>query len=226
MIKGQVWDLSGNELIGAHAYNVTKHYGTFTDASGIFFLVMTPGDSLRVSMIGFKPFKMRIPSALSAQSYKLDVTLIGDTIILKTAEIRAYPATYAEFKREFLKLRVPEESVLNRTIMPNIDYGSKYALPEGGGLLLPGPIGLLYNTFSKEGKELKKMNVILTRNRLRDELLAIVSRNVLEKEFGLKSDEEIDEMMKHCGITKEFLKSNSDYLIINHILQCYKRKNQ
>lgn len=219
IIKGQVWDLSGNELVGAHAYNNTRHYGTFTDIDGIFFMVVVPGDSLRVSMIGFKPYKMKIPARLNANSYKLDVTLLADTILLKTAEIKPYPATYAELKKEFLKLKVPEEKILPKIIMPSDPTLNQYANP-GGGVLLPGPIGLLYNTFSKEAKELKKMNVILAQNSLRDKLLSIISRTTLEKKFGIKTDDEIDEMMKSCGITSEYLSQNREYIVIQKLINC------
>jgi hypothetical protein len=222
MIKGQVWDLTGENLVGAHAYNSTRHYGTFTDIDGIFFLVMVPGDSMRVSMIGYKPYKMKIPDKLSADSYKLDITLVGDTIILRTAEIRPYPATYAELRQEFMKLRAPEEKILDRITMPDINYGSKYTNPDGGGIVLPGPLSLLYNTFSKEAKELKKMNKILAEDRLREDIISIISRRTLETEFGIKTDEQIDVMIKRCNLTPEFIRGRSHYDIIKYIMQCYK----
>ncbi len=221
MIKGQVWVISGNELVGAHAYNKTRHYGTFTDINGIFFLVMIPGDSLQVTMVGYKPYRMKVPHRLTADSYKLDITLIGDTLVLKTAEIKPYPATYAELKKEFIKLRVPEEKILQRIQLPEVNYRSKYANPDGtGGLLLPGPFSLLYNAFSKEGKELKKMNTILSANRIREQLLNVLSRQTLEKRFGLKTDDEIDAMMKRCGITTEFLLHTPEYKIVEFIIDC------
>lgn len=224
MLKGQVWDLTGENLVGAHAYNSTRHYGTFTDINGIFLLVMVPGDSLKISMIGYKPYKMKIPRNLSADSYKLDVTLMGDTIILKTAEIKPYPATYAEFRREFLQLKAPDEKILDRTRIPQINYGSKYANPNGGGIVLPGPFTALYNVFSKEAKELKKMNKILEVDNFREEIVSIIGRNVLEKKLGIKTEEQIDAMIQKCGLTPEFLKGRTHYDIIQYILLCYNRK--
>lgn len=222
MIKGKVWDLSGQKLVGAHAYNSTRHYGTFTDIEGLFFLVMVPGDSLRISMVGYKPYRMRIPSTLTADNYRLDVTLLADTLMLKTAEISAYPLTYADLKREFTRLKLPEAYIKERWMIPNINYGSKYTNPDGGGLLLPGPFSLLYNTFSKEAKELRKMNTILEHNRLREDFLKIIPREMLEKKLGIKTDDEIDELMTHCGITADFLRLRRDYDIINHVMRCGK----
>ncbi len=223
MIKGQVWDLSGQELVGAHAYNKTRHYGTFTDKNGIFFLVTNPGDSLQVTMVGYKPYKMRIPDRLSADTYKLDVTLIGDTLLLRTAEIKPYPLTYAELKEEFIRLKVPEEKILERIQMPSEVYRSKYSNPDGG-LMIPGPFTALYMAFSREGKELKKMNAILTKDRLREKLIDIVSREILDRKFNLKTDSQIDEMIQRCGLTEEFLMRNSGYEVIRHIIRCTHRQ--
>jgi hypothetical protein len=223
MIKGQVWDLTGDELVGAHAYNNTRHYGTFTNIDGIFFLVMVPGDTLTVSMIGYKNYTMRVPTRLSASNYKLDVTLLADTILLREAVIKPYPATYAEFKKEFLALEVPEELIIDRIIMPTEGYGSKYTLP-GGGISLPGPFSLLYNSFSKEAKELKKMNKILARDHTRELLISKISRDMLMKQFGLKSDDDIDEMIINCGLTTEILEETSDYNIIRFVMECLQQK--
>lgn len=224
MIKGQVWDLSGDELVGAHAYNMTRHYGTFTNIDGIFFLVMVPGDTLRVSMVGYKEYKMKIPARLSASSYKLDVTLLADTILLKEAVIKPFPATYIEFKKEFLALKLPEELIIDRITMPSEGYGSKYTMP-GGGISLPGPFSLLYNSFSKEAKELKKMNKILARDRTRDLLVAKLPREILLKQFGIKNDDDIDKLISDCGLTTEILEETNDYSIIQYVMQCLKQRN-
>mgnify|MGYP000951243836 FL=1 len=224
LIKGQVWDFTGEQLVGAHAFNKTRHYGTFTDRDGIFFLVMNPGDSLQVTMVGYKPYKMKIPQKLSADTYKLDVTLMGDTIMLKSAEIKPYPETYAELKQQFVKLKVPEEKILDRITLPNEIYRSKYANPDGTGLVIGGPITALYMAFSREGKELKKMSTIMASDRLREKLLSIISREVLEKKFALKSDQQIDDMIQNCNITEEFLQRNSGYEVIRFIMRCTGRK--
>ncbi|MFH1119668.1 MAG: carboxypeptidase-like regulatory domain-containing protein [Bacteroidota bacterium] len=148
MISGQVWNLRGEELVGAHALNVTRKYGTFTDVNGKFFLVLAERDSLKVSMIGYKPFYMHIPTGLTAQSYTLSITLVSDTLLLNEATIRPYPATYREFRQEFLTLNLPEEAAIKRLQLPTEPFRRKFESPDGG-LLLPGPFTLLYNAFSK-----------------------------------------------------------------------------
>ncbi|MHC1774151.1 MAG: carboxypeptidase-like regulatory domain-containing protein [Lentimicrobium sp.] len=219
MIKGTVWDLQGEELVGAHALNVTKKYGTFTDVKGNFFLVLAEKDSLKVSMIGYKPYYMSVPSGLTAQSYTLNITLVSDTLMLNTATIRPYPATYREFRQEFLTLNLPEEDALKRLQLPTDPIRSKYTTPEGY-LALPGPFTLLYNAFSKEAKELKKMQAINTKIELRKKLLSIIAREVLEHRFDMKTDDDIDDFIIYCGLSKEYLASTPHYIIARRVSAC------
>jgi hypothetical protein len=219
LINGQVWNLKGEKLVGAHALNYTKKYGTFTDAQGKFFIVLEERDSLKVSMVGYKPYYMQVPVGMSAQSYSLNVTLVADTLILEPAIIRPYPATYREFKQEFLTLRVPEEALANRLLMPTKPFRKNYESP-GGGLLLPGPFTLLYNAFSKEAKELRKMQAIMENENLRNALLAIISREVLLYRYGCKTDYDIDELIFYCGITSDYLSSTPHYLIARKVNTC------
>jgi len=225
LINGKVWDLKGESLVGAHALNTSRNYGTFTDSEGKFFLVMATQDSLKVSMIGYKPFYFKIPVGLSAQSYSLNVTLVADTMLLQTATIRPYPLTYREFRQEFLALELPEEAALKRLQLPNEPFRSKYTTPEGY-LALPGPVSLLYNAFSKEAKELRKLQAIREKENLRNKLLSIIALEVLLYRYGVETTDDIDELIYMCGITKDYLNSTPHYLIARRISACgYTFKN-
>lgn len=225
LINGKVWNLKGESLVGAHALNTTRNYGTFTDSEGKFFLVMATQDSLKVSMIGYKPFYFKIPVGLSAQSYSINVTLVSDTMLLKEATIRPYPLTYREFRQEFISLNLPEEAALKRLQLPTEPYRSKYTTPEGY-LALPGPVSLLYNAFSKEAKELRKLQAIREQENLRNKLLSIIALEVLLYRYGCETTDDIDALIFMCGITKDYLNSTPHYLIARRISACgYTFKN-
>lgn len=219
MINGHVWNLKGEQLVGAHAMNVTRHYGTFSDAKGSFFIVLAENDSLKVSMIGYKPYYMKIPRNLTASSYSLNVTLVADTLMLQETTIRPYPATYREFRQEFLTLKTPELAAIERLQLPTDPFRRSYQNPEGG-LLLPGPFTLLYNAFSKEAKELRKMQAINDKIELRNHLLGIIAREIFVHRFGCETDDDIDELIFICGITKEYLDTTPHYLIARRVNAC------
>ncbi|MDY0102281.1 MAG: hypothetical protein RBS07_05045 [Lentimicrobium sp.] len=219
MVQGSVYNLKGELLVGAHARNLSRGYGTFTDYSGRFSLVLAQNDTLKVSMIGYKPFFLKIPDKLNSLNYSLKVTLLADTIIISGPEIRPYPATYPEFRKEFIALRTPEEIMHKKLGLPLAPFRKRYENP-GGGLLLPGPISLLYNTFSKEAKQLKKMEAIYKKDNLRASFLKIISEEILYLRYGCKNDEDIDELIAYCGIDETYLNNVPSYFIAQYLDKC------
>ncbi|MBW6489772.1 MAG: carboxypeptidase-like regulatory domain-containing protein [Lentimicrobium sp.] len=225
MIKGTVYNLRGELLVGAHAHNISKSYGTFTDFSGTFSLIMAGKDSLKVSMVGYKPFFFRIPQNLNSLNYSLKITLLNDTLIITGPEIRPYPATYQDFRQEFITMRTPAEKIVKQMNLPTQPYRRKYENPDGG-LLLPGPISLLYDNFSKEAKQKKKMAAIMSKTELRNKFLEIISAETLKIRYNCQSDEDIDNLLMTCGISKELLMSLPHYIIADRVDKCGKNWQQ
>lgn len=219
VVNGAVYNLKGESLVGAHARNLSRSYGTFTDYSGKFSLVLAQNDSLKVSMIGYKPFYLKIPDKLNSLNYSLKVTLLADTIIITGPEIRPYPATYPEFRKEFVALRTPEELMHKKLGLPLAPFRKRYENP-GGGLLLPGPVSLLYDIFSKEAKQRKKMEAIYAKNNLRANFLKIISEEILYLRYGCKDNEDIDELLAYCGIDDAYLQSVPSYFIAEYLDKC------
>lgn len=223
MLKGSVRNLQGEALTGAHVRNTTRFYGTFTDYQGDFSLVLAKNDSLRVTVIGYKPYNFRIPANLTSLNYSIKITLFEDTLSISGPVIRAYPATYAEFRREFIELKTPEEELAKKLNLPSEPFRRRYENPEGG-ILLPGPFSLLYDNFSKEARQLKKMAAINERNKLRNEFLKILSPEVLSHRYGLKGDEEIDALLRRCNITLQMIEQLPGYRIVELVRQCLREK--
>ena len=210
MIRGAVFNMKGEALSGAHTRNISRNYGTFTDADGSFTIIMASRDSLKVSMIGYKPYKMVIPANLDAQSYRLKVTLIVDTIQLKSVEIRPYPLTYSEFRKEFVEKESPEEKYFERTRIPKIT----------GPYIIGGPISFFYDRYSKEAKELKKMAAIFATITLRENFLKVISPDVLRLRYNCIEDEDIDDLIRFCGISEALLSSLPQTAIASRIDLC------
>jgi len=219
MVKGSVFNLRGESLVGAHAINLTRKYGTFTDFSGHFSLILAKNDSLKVSMIGYKPFILKIPENLNALNYSLNITLLTDTLIISGPDIRPYPATYAEFRQEFITMQTPEEKIIKAMNLPTEPFRRRYENPEGG-LLLPGPFSLIYDNFSKEAKQKKKMAAIYSKNNLRSEFLKIILLETLIIRYQCETDDDVDDLLQFCGIDLEMLKSTPHYIIAKRIDEC------
>jgi hypothetical protein len=210
MIRGAVFNMKGEALSGAHTRNISRNYGTFTDNDGNFTIIMASHDSLKVSMIGYKPYKMVIPTKLEAQSYRLKITLITDTIQLKSVEIKPYPLTYSEFRKEFVEVESPVEQYFERTKMPKTT----------GPLIIGGPINFFYSRYSKQAKELKKMAAIFATIALRENFLKVISPDVLRLRYNCIENEDIDDLIRFCGISEALLSSLPPTAIASRIDSC------
>ncbi len=225
LLKGSVLNVKGEALVGAHARSMQRNYGTFTDFRGAFSLVLARNDTLKVTMVGYKAFLFRIPANLSGLNYSLKITLFEDTLMIAGAEIRPYPLTYPEFRQAFIAMKTPEENAIKKLNLPAEPFRRKYENPEGG-LLLPGPFSLLYDNFSKEAKQRRKMAEILKRDALRSDFLNIISSSVLSHRFGISTDAEIDELIRNCGISRELLDNIPHYTLILMVENCVAGMNK
>lgn len=228
MIKGTVYNLKGETLPGANAVNISRNYGTFTDYGGKFTLILAKKDTLKVSMVGFKPFIFRVPEKLQGLNYSMNITLMADTLILQETEIRPYPATYAEFRQEFVTLKTPEEKIVKDMNLPTEPFRRRYENPEGG-LLLPGPFSLLYDNFSKEAKQKKKMAEINRKNKLREKFIELITKETLEIKFACHTEDEIDELLYFCGISLGDIEIHKPYYIVSKLNNCadsWKKNNK
>lgn len=228
MIKGTVYNLKGETLPGANAVNISRNYGTFTDYGGKFTLILAKKDTLKVSMVGFKPFIFRVPEKLQGLNYSMNITLMADTLILQETEIRPYPATYAGFRQEFVTLKTPEEKIVKDMNLPTEPFRRRYENPEGG-LLLPGPFSLLYDNFSKEAKQKKKMAEINRKNKLREKFIELITKETLEIKFACHTEDEIDELLYFCGISLGDIEIHKPYYIVSKLNNCadsWKKNNK
>jgi hypothetical protein len=221
LIQGTVYNLKGETLPGAHAMNVKRRYGTFTDYNGKFTLILAQKDTMRISMVGYKPFFYSIPANLKGLNYSIKITLLTDTLEISGPIIRPYPATYAEFRQEFVAMKAPEENLIKKLHIPTGPYRSKYSNPEGG-LLLPGPFSLLYDNFSKEARQRKKMNAILAVVDLRNSILDIFPFEMLKLRYGCETDEDVDDLIRFCAIDKTSLQTTPHYILAGMLDRCGK----
>lgn len=210
MIRGGIFDIQGKALSGANIKNKNRLYGTYTDREGQYSIIMATADTLEVSMVGFKSFKKQIPRFLESTSHQLNIMLMPDTIFLKTAEITPYPLTYESLRQEFISTPSVEEKYFSRLQTP----------PVTGPLIIGGPISFLYNKYSKEARELRKMEAIYNNIAMRNRFLQVISPEVLSIRFGCYSDEEVDDLLKFCGISPHWFNSVSAMQIAERIQTC------
>ncbi|MFH1119667.1 MAG: hypothetical protein V1775_07565 [Bacteroidota bacterium] len=64
------------------------------------------------------------------------------------------------------------------------------------------------------------MQAINENTELRKKLLSIISREVLQYRYGCETEDDIDELIYFCGLTKEYLVTTPHYLIARRVNAC------
>lgn len=101
----------------AHVVVRRKNRGTISNAQGFFSMAALPGDTLRISTIGFKAEKLIIPDTLMQKEYLARVRMERDTTLLEEVTLYPWP-TPDRFKEAFLatKVTTTEEDIAMRNL--------------------------------------------------------------------------------------------------------------
>jgi len=92
--------------------NISRKYkGTYTDMRGYFSLVVSVGDTIQISCLGYKKQELVIPENLQGNSLSAIFKLKMDAINLPMIYIFPY-ATIEQFKQAFIKLRLPDDDLM------------------------------------------------------------------------------------------------------------------
>lgn len=94
----------------ANIWDKSKRRGTISNGQGFFSFVVTKGDTILFSAVGYQKAKMVIPSNLPENTYSVIQFMKHDTVMLPTAIIYPWPAPH-EFKQAFLSLNIPDDDI-------------------------------------------------------------------------------------------------------------------
>ena len=112
-----------------------ENRGTISGYDGFFSFVAGKGDTILVKSLGFKTFKIAIPSDLEVTSFSKDISLDKDYVQLGNVTIRPLP-TPGQFLHAMLNLDIPnnlqdlaqhtiEQSILNDEISGKTNFDGK-----------------------------------------------------------------------------------------------------
>lgn len=92
----------------ANAKVINTNRGTVADDEGFFSMVITPGDTVEFSSVGFKNTQFVIPEDYKDEKMKTIQPLVRDTITRKETVVYPWP-TKAQFKKAFVNLDLSDD---------------------------------------------------------------------------------------------------------------------
>lgn len=218
IIEGRIVNKAGDSLSNAHVLNLTKKIGTTSNQEGVFRIFASPGDSMMISSMGYKHYRATVPNNLPYKVLSIKIILINDTFQLQETIIRAFPATYEQFKKEFVALKLkknPNEKLFAKII--DKQYNPK------GGIVMKGPISAIYDAFSREGKLKRKMAELQYQDNLRGVVYDKIPKDLLIKAYHQKDEAALEQFLEFCQLPENLILNGSTYELLVFMNQCYQR---
>ncbi|TPN82338.1 carboxypeptidase-like regulatory domain-containing protein [Aquimarina algicola] len=220
-VSGKVLNASTDQkLENVHIVNLSQVIGTITTKEGDFSIKAQVNDTLYFTYIGYKPLKVRVTNDwIKFGDVKIKMTELGialEEVVVADVQLTGYLEIDAK--------RIPVYNNYRYSISGlNSGYEGGSRQPGAVNKVLGAifnPADFLYNIFSKRSKELRK----LRKMKKDDEI-----RNLLETKFDretlmalLQVDRlDIDEILRNCNYSSDFIKFANDLQILDAISECY-----
>jgi len=202
-----------SNLEGVHVYT-SGFYGTTTDARGFFSIKVNVGDTLYFSRVDFESSSITLLDTSSFQT--VIIPLKSRTIVLDTVRIFS----------QFVISSMLERKKLKRYDVPGLPRGESIGSPDyklGLEGAIASPVTALYRMFSASYKQEKKLYYLQLQDSAQAQLEVSARENlfrVLEINETPIPEDQYNDFIKFCGLTKRYVAESSDYELLLTIRGC------
>lgn len=221
-LHGHIYSVQTEKpMPNVHILNLNKVKGTTSDHKGDFTISAAANDTLYISFLGYKSTKIRVTNdMIKFQGLKIGMTELA--YALEEVVVTPYKLTgYLDIDAK----NAPVNSNSNTRYSISgleIGYESKASASAVGRVLssVMNPADLLYRSFSKKGKELRKLRNIKKDNKLSDALSTRYDRETLLELLQVDRSE-LEEIIRSCNYSNDFIMTANDLQVLEAISQCY-----
>ncbi len=221
MVAGKVLNAANDLPIeNAHVVNLNQVIGAVTNEEGEFKIRASVNDTLYFSYLGFKSIQVRVTNDwLKYGEVKVKMTELG--IALEEVVVRPIQLTgYLEIDAKNIPIY---ENYRYSISGLNSGYEGGDRSPNAVSRVLGAvfnPADALYNLFGKKPKEMKKLREMKDDDAIRNLLQSKFDRQTLMALLQVNRLD-IDEILRRCDYSKDFIESANDLQILDAISGCY-----
>ncbi|MFJ1428039.1 carboxypeptidase-like regulatory domain-containing protein [Capnocytophaga canimorsus] len=219
-MQGNVFSMqSGQPMANVHILNLNKVSGVVTDEKGDFTIRAQVNDTLYLSFLGYKSLKVKITNDM----LKFPGTKIGMTELAYALEeviISPHKLTgYLDIDAKYIPI---DESVRYSVSGLELGYEGRPKATTIGRVFnaIFNPADFLYRTFGAKGREMRKLEKIRKDNELSDMLASRYDRETLIELLQIDRNE-LEEMIRSCNYSNDFIMTANDLQILEAISNCY-----
>lgn len=220
-VKGVIINGSNDSpLEGVNIVNINQVKGSTTNAKGEFEVYAKANDTLHFSFLGFKSIKVRVTNDW--------IKFGSSTIALTELALALEEVVVNQFRLTgFLEVDIQQVPINDNYqysisgLQNGYEAGSyrKSGVNKVLGAIF-NPADFLYNVFGKKPQEMKKLKQMKQDDEIRNLLASRFDREMLT--VLLQVDRvDLDEIVRQCNYSKDFINSANDLQILDAISGCY-----
>jgi hypothetical protein len=204
---------------GVTVINLDRVKGTTTNIMGTFQIEAKVNDTIHLSYIGFEPLKVRVTNQW-VKSKVTTIELIEKAILLEEIEITGVKLTgYLQVDAKIIPLRQDYRYSISG-LNHGYEAGKRKSNFSRAMSSVLNPADLLYNTFGKKPRELKKLREMKKDQTVKEVLASKFDRETLSALLGIPK-KDIEEILTNCSYSETFIKTANDLQIMDAISECY-----
>ena len=221
-VTGIVQNSANDALLSrVHIINLSSVKGVITNAKGEFKINAKVNDTLYFSYLGFEPQKEVVTNDWVKYG-NINVALTEIGIALQEVLVTGNNLTgYLEIDVK----NIPIYNNNNRYSISGLNSGYEggSSSPTGVGRAVKAimnPITSVYNIFARKPNELKKLRQVKEDDEIRNLLQDKFDRETLTTLLQIDKVD-IDDILRQCNYSKQFIKTANDLQILDAIGECY-----
>lgn len=219
-VRGSIYSVQTNKgMANVHILNLNKVIGTTSDDSGNFSIRAAVNDTLYLSFLGYKSMKIKVTNDM----LRFEGTKIGMTELayaLEEVVIKPYKLTgFLDIDAKNVPINENKRYSISNL---EIGYESRASASVAGRVFsaIFNPADLLYRMFGSKNQELRKLQKMREDNTLSDVLSKRYDRETL-MELLQVSRKELEDIIRSCNYSNDFIMSANDLQILEAISNCY-----
>lgn len=214
-IRGSVYDVStGLPLESVNVLNISTIKGVTTNVKGEFQIQAAVKDTLHLSFLGYKSVRVVVSNDMIKYA-GIRIGMGEGTYHLDEVIVQPYNLTgVLEIDAKYMPINTNKDYSIS-----NLDIGYAKVGATSGGVKID-LIRNVFNVLSGKNKELKKLRKLKEEEELKKLLLTKFDREILSEVLQI-SKEELEEVLRQCNYSKEFIKTANDLQIIDAVTKCY-----
>ena len=151
---------------GATVIKVSTSLGVISDEQGQFKIDIGQDDTLLIRAVGYKPL-LYLPNKLPVSELRVNIVMQEDSVMLGEVEVTSRPSQEM-IDRALRNMKREKSSQAKRPgYIPGLEPPPP---PPAPAPTIASPIGLMYDMFSKEGKERRKVEELKRQQELEEKL--------------------------------------------------------